>query len=147
MKARNPKNREITRKKINLVKESNEAVWMMLEYGESITDGIEFYDDSGEIQLSVDAMPDEQIYYCDTPYDNYAITDMGRVWSFKMKKFIKTFYRPNSVICYMNIPITRNVKVSKLFEMAGWKYEHNKITQLLDNFNLLIHDYNGKKKN
>jgi len=140
-KARKKKNQPSYINKYDYVKTSNDDMWLVIENNVDIMNVVPFYRDGGEDQLFVNINEGEQIFYCGAPYDNYAVTDEGRVWSFKTKKFIKTFYRPNSVIVYMNS--TSNVKIKHLFKLAGWRYCHATICENLLKLNLLVNDYNN----
>ena len=97
----------------------------------------QFFVENGKLNMFVVQRSGDM--YLGVPYDNYAITSFGRTWSFKTKKFIKGFYRPNSVIFYMNS--TSNVKMKELFKMAGWKYKHSKVCEKLLSYDLLVNDY------
>jgi len=127
------------------VDEDIDKIWKYIEENHDITKSIPFYNNSGEELLSAEVMLEELIHYCNAPFSNYAITNYGRLWSFKFKKFLKAFYRPKSIIYYMNSPTTKNVKIEKLFKEAGWEYNHKEITINLYSLELLIDDYNGKK--
>jgi len=144
-KARNAKNKIEAITSVMYVDEDLDKIWQYIEESCDITHVLPFYNNGGEELLSMHIKQDEMIYYCNSPFSNYAITSLGRLWSFKFKKFIKAFYRPKSVIYYMNSPTTRNVKIEKLFNEAGWEYNHKEITMNLYSFELLIDDYNGKK--
>ena len=114
-------------------------MWAVIENGMDITAIVPDYRGGGEDKLSVNVDENEAIYYLGVPLDNYAITDNGRVWSFKTKKFIKAFYRPNSVIYYMNS--NRNVTLKSLYKKANWKYNHSRVCERLLQYNLLVNDY------
>jgi len=142
-KARGNKNRIEAISSVMYVDEDLEKIWKYIEESCNITQVLPFYNSDGEELLSMSIKSDEMVYYCNPPFSNYAITSLGRLWSFKFKKFIKAFYRPNSNIYYMNSPTTKNIKIEKLFKEAGWEYNHKEITINLYSFELLIDDYNG----
>ena len=142
-KARGSKNKIEAITSVMYIDEDLEKVWKYIEESCDITRVLPFYTNGGEELLSVQVMPDEQIHYCNLPFTNYAITSKGRLWSFKFKKFLKAFYRPKSIIYYMNCPTTKNIKIEKLFNEAGWVYNHKDITLNLYSYELLIDDYNG----
>ena len=144
-KARKKKNQQEWFFKRDYIKTSNEDMWAVIENDMNITDIVPDYRDGGETKLYVNVDENEEIYYLGVPFDNYAITSFGRVWSFKTKKFIKAFYRPNSVIFYMNS--NKNVTLKALYKKANWHYNHSKVCERLLNYNLLVNDYkNGETK-
>jgi len=143
-KARRKKNQPKYINKVSYITTDNDSVWELLENNVDITEAIPFYRDGGEDKLYVNIQDNEMTHFCGVPFDNYAITSFGRVWSFKTKKFIKAFYRPNSVIVYMNS--TSNVKVKNLFALAGWKYKHTAVIDKLLSLNLLVNDYKKPPK-
>ena len=138
-KARRSKNQQQYFYQRDYIKTSNEDMWAVIENGMDITAIVPDYRGGGEDKLSVNVDENEAIYYLGVPLDNYAITDNGRVWSFKTKKFIKAFYRPNSVIYYMNS--NRNVTLKSLYKKANWKYNHSRVCERLLQYNLLVNDY------
>ena len=138
-KARREKNQPKWINKASYIMTDNATMWEIIERGIDITEVVPFYRDGGEDKLYVNTQVNEMTHFCGVPFDNYAITSFGRVWSFKTKKFIKAFYRPNSVIVYMNS--TSNVKVKDLFHLAGWGYKHGQVVDKLLSLNLLVNDY------
>ena len=138
-RARKAKNTKSYIKKVNYIKTNSDDIWILLENNVDIVKALPHYRDVVECKLKDNIDKEEEIYYLGVPYDNYAITSFGRTWSFKTKKFIKGFYRPNSVIFYMNS--TSNVKMKELFKMAGWKYKHSKVCEKLLSYDLLVNDY------
>lgn len=144
MKARNAKNKIEAISSVMYIDEDLDKIWKYIEESVDISTVLPFYNNDGEEMLSMHILPDEMIHYCNAPFSNYAITSLGRLWSFKFKKFLKAFYRPVSIIYYMNSPKTKNIKIQKLFKEAGWEYNHKEVTLNLYSYELLIDDYNAK---
>ena len=140
-KARKKKNQQQWFYKRDYIKTNNADMWAVIENDMDITSIIPYYRDGGENKLYVSVDDNEKIYYLGVPFDNYAITSNGRMWSFRVKKFIKGFYRPNSVCYYMNSNL--NIQLKDLYKKANWKYNHSVVCERLLNYNLLINDYNG----
>jgi len=138
-RARREKNLPNHINKISYIRLSGDDVWNLLDTGANFLPSIPFYSNSEDDKLWMNVDENEEIHLCGGMFNNYAITNKGRVWSFKTKKFIKVFYRPTSVIAYMNS--TSNVKLLRLFEDAGWVYNHNDVCEFLTKINLLVNDY------
>lgn len=134
-KARREKNTRQEENRDYYLPTSNEDVWAHIENGVNLHDNIDFYDTTKEDLLVENLEVDEDFVILDSPYNNYALTTNGRMWSYKTDRWMRLYYRKNSVKTYLNSNVPVNIR--DLFEEYGWVYNHEEVTNYLDELDLL----------